>query len=158
MKKEIKEVWENVKANALNKSIRNYRDLKGEIKEGTLIVMGFDERENPFPYNRAYAIMGIYKGGNIGYASLENYLEFYNMKDGSDISSLTYDKECEMETANWWRIPTDDEIKLYGMIYEKYGLLKDFDNFINEVENEELNNDEILETLCIFKDLIEKLN
>ena len=42
--------------------------------------------------------------------------------------------------------------------HEKYGFMKDFDNFINEVENEELNNDEILETLCIFRDLFKKLN
>jgi hypothetical protein len=79
------------------------------------------------------------------------------MKDELDISSLFYDKKCVM-AAIWWRIPTDNEIKLYEMFNEKYALLKDFDNFINEVENKELNNDEILETLCIFKDLIEKLN
>ena len=46
------------------------------------------------------------------------------------------------------------DAKIGHDIYEKYGLLRDFVNFINEVENEELNNDEILETLCIFKDLI----
>ena len=153
MRTEVKNLWEKVKANVLNKN-RNYRDFRGEIKEGTLIVMGFDNIEI---CNNAYAIMGIYKDGNIEYATLENYLDFFQITNGNDKSLLEYDEECEMETAEWWRIPTDDEIKLYEMIYQKYPLLKDFKKFIKEVECNELDNNEIVETLNIFKDMIEKM-
>jgi hypothetical protein len=154
MKTEVKNLWEKVKANALNKSIRNYRDFRGEIKEGTLIVMGFDNIEIN---NVAYAIMGVYKDGNIEYATLENSLDFFHIFCGKDNSLLENNEECEVETAEWWRIPTDDEIKLYEMIYQKQPLLRDFKEFIKEVENNEVDYNEIVETLHIFKDMIEKM-
>lgn len=156
-KEEITAQWQKVKKNVLNKSIRNYREI--DVPRGTIVVLGYDKDDDKIGGDKAYAIMGEYNGGEIKYiVSLKDYLELYQVNpQGVEISSMDYGCETEMETAMWWRVPTDEEMEFYNMVYAKNVICKDINKLISEIESGAMEDEDIIEYLEDLKSSIIKM-
>lgn len=156
-KEEITAQWQKIKKNVLNKSIRNYREI--DVPRGTIVVLGYDKDDDKIGGDKAYAIMGEYNGGEIKYiVSLKDYLELYQVNpQGVEISSMDYGCETEMETAMWWRVPTDEEMEFYNMVYAKNVICKDINKLISEIESGAMEDEDIIEYLEDLKSSIIKM-
>lgn len=156
-KEEITAQWQKIKKNVLNKSIRNYREI--DVPRGTIVVLGYDKDDDKIGGDKAYAIMGEYNGGEIKYiVSLKDYLELYQVNpQGVEISSMDYGCKTEMETAMWWRVPTDEEMEFYNMVYAKNVICKDINKLISEIESGAMEDEDIIEYLEDLKSSIIKM-
>ena len=158
-REKIVEKWSNVKVNVLDNAPRNYREI--DVPQGTIIVLGYDDRKSVCSNgDRAYAIMGAYNGGEMKYVvSLLDFLELCQINaKGIDIGSkLDYGCETEMDTAMWWRVPTDEEMEFYNMVYVKNVICKDINKLISEIEGGGMNDEDIIEYLEDLKCSIVKM-
>ena len=146
MKEIISKVLENVDLDIL----KNYRDI--DLKDGDLIVTGWNFS------NSAYIIMGVYKGGDIHTnVELENTIVLKDVEKGEE-SKIKFLKEdyAMMETAEWWRTPTDNEVKLYYQTYKEYDVIKHIDELISHIEDDIVDNEDIIDTLSYIKDFIKR--
>ena len=135
MKKEIKSLADRIEINITNDNGAYLNTREIDIPKGSLIVLGYIERIGVHKdIANAYVMMGVYEDG-----SINNTIYF---KDGMVLhSTLKTDNVGDkipnddnfMETHTWWRIPTDDELTLYEIIYKKTTLLDNvnyiLDNF-----------------------------
>ena len=158
-REKIIEKWSKVKENVLDNAPRNYREI--DVPQGTIIVLGYDERKGAFSSgDKAYAIMGAYNGGEMKYVvSLSDFLELcqINAKGIEICSKLDYGCETEMDTAMWWRVPTDEEMDFYNMVYAKNVICKDINKLISEIEGGGMNDEDIIEYLEDLKCSITKM-
>lgn len=159
-REKIVEKWSKVKENVLDNAPRNYREI--DVPQGTIIVLGYDERKSVCSGSGdvAYAIMGAYNGGEIKYSvSLLDFLELceINAKGIEICSKLDYGCETEMDTAMWWRVPTDEEMEFYNMVYAKNVICKDINKLISEIESGAMNDEDIIEYLEDLKCSIIKM-
>ena len=158
-REKIIEKWSKVKENVLDNAPRNYREI--DVPQGTIIVLGYDERKGDFSSgDKAYAIMGAYNGGEMKYVvSLLDFLELCHINaKGIDIGSkLDFGCETEMDTAMWWRVPTDEEMEFYNMVYAKNVICKDINKLISEIEGGGMNDEDIIEYLEDLKCSIVKM-
>jgi hypothetical protein len=158
-REKIIEKWSNVKMIVLDNAPRNYREI--DVPRGTIIVLGYDERKSAVSSgDKAYAIMGAYNGGEMKYSvSLLDFLELCQINaKGIEISSkLNFGCETEMETAMWWRVPTDEEMDFYNMVYAKNVICKDINKIISEIEGGGMTEEDIIEYLEDLKSSIVKM-
>lgn len=158
-REKIIEKWSNVKVNVLDNAPRNYREI--DVPQGTIIVLGYDDRKSVCRSGDvAYVMMGAYNGGEMKYTvSLLDFLELYQINaKGIDISSkLDYGCETDMETAMWWRVPTDEEMEFYNMVYAKNVICKEINKLISEIEGGSMTDDDIIEYLEDLKCSIVKM-
>ena len=158
-REKIIEKWSNVKVNVLDNAPRNYREI--DVPQGTIIVLGYDDRKSVCSSgDRAYAIMGAYNGGEMKYVvSLLDFLELcqINAKGFEICSKLNFGCETEMETAMWWRVPTDEEMEFYNMVYAKNVICKDINKIISEIESGAMTDEDIIEYLEDLKSSIVKM-
>ena len=145
----MEEIIKRMNEKSFLKVLKNYRDI--DIKEDSLIVLGWEENES------AYSIMGIYKGGNM-YDSVElkNTIVLRNISRGFDITDYIKEESAQIETADWWRTPTDDEVKFYHHNYKKTDVINHINKLIKEIKLEMLTDNEIMEYLNDIKDSIDK--
>ena len=113
MEKEVllKKVQENVYRVPSNQS------EEIDVVKGTIIVLGWQEYRDNALYS--FALMGKYESGNISDVFLNNsvVLELTPLTQTAvDIPLATEEKDY-METAEWWRLPTDEEMELYNIVY-----------------------------------------
>lgn len=110
----LKKVQENVYRVPSNQS------EEIDVVKGTIIVLGWQEYRDNALYS--FALMGKYESGNISDVFLNNsvVLELTPLTQGdAELIPLATEEKDYMETAEWWRIPTDEEMELYNLIYNK---------------------------------------
>lgn len=158
-REKITEKWSKVKENVLDNAPKNYREI--DVPQGTIIVLGYDDRKDGCKNGDiAYAIMGVYSGGEMKYvANLTDFLELHHLNQkGIDVASkLEFGCETEMETAMWWRVPTDEEMEFYNMVYAKNVICKDINKLISEIEGGGMTDEDIIEYLEDLKCFIIKM-
>lgn len=158
-REEITAQWSKVKENVLDNAPRNYREI--DVPRGTIIVLGYDDRKSVCRDGSvAYVIMGVYSGGEMKYiVNLTDFLELRHINiKGIDVDSkLDFGCETEMETAFWWRVPTDEEMEFYNMVYAKNVICKDINKLISEIESGAMDDEDIIEYLEDLKSSIMKM-
>ena len=155
MDNKIQKQLKLVQSNVYTKNLQNQREI--DIQHGDMIVLGYHEMtKNGL---NSYAVMGVYDYGDLNYSvNLTNTLILETTTPYS-IRCNALDKQNEdyIDCASWWRIPTDNEMELYNMLYPKNSLIKDIEKIISEIESDDLNLDEIVDSLTYIKEEIEKL-
>lgn len=160
MEKDLKVLKNRIKANITNENGGAYLNTREiDIPKGSLIVLGFIERETKGgAINNAYVMMGVYENGFISSSvDFKDGMVLFatNTKVGGDTGDKIPAEEDFMETQTWWRIPTDDELTLYEKVYNKNTLLDKvnyiLDNFLD------MDSDEIEEYLLSLKCRIESM-
>ena len=76
-----------------------------------------------------------------------------NFKGKKDIY-ICKGESC-METAEWWRTPTDDEVALYNTFFSTRTICKELDYIINELGEGSLSDDDIAELLISIKEKLQ---
>ena len=113
MEKEVllKKVQENVYRVPSNQS------EEIDVAKGTIIVLGWQEYRDNALYS--FALMGKYESGDISDVYLNDsvVLELTPLTQADVDMPLTTMEDNYMETAEWWRLPTDEEMELYNMVY-----------------------------------------
>ena len=114
----------------------NKRDI--DIPLETIIVLGYTETNDT-----SFVMMGKFLADdyNWGYIELREtiVLDSHNINSDScndDILFVTQGED-HIETAEWWRIPTDDEMKLYNHIFNKNSPIYQIGNLINQCKKNE---------------------
>lgn len=114
MEKEVllKKVQENVYRVPSNQS------EEIDVAKGTIIVLGWQEYRDNALYS--FALMGKYESGIICEVYLNDsvVLELTPLTQGdAELIPLATMEDDYMETAEWWRLPTDEEMELYNIVY-----------------------------------------
>lgn len=130
---------EKVLNNLFNKSIRNYRSNLN-VGENTILVFGYDQPEC------SYVFMGQFVEGNLYFLTTKNNLILANSSNVSDIGKKD-PKALFSDAMVWWRIPTDDEIKLYYKIYENLALIEDLQSILDDEQYIQTIDTDVLDTL-----------
>lgn len=116
MNKEMRELKSRIIANIKNVDAPlNKREIG--VRNNDLIVLGFIER-NGADITNAYVLMGRYEEGKMNetiyfYDGMVLFSTYPNDVIGNRIEN----EDGFIETHEWWRIPTDDEIALYENVY-----------------------------------------
>lgn len=157
MNKNLKALTDRIEDNIINGSGAYLNTREIDIPKGSLIVLGFIEKFGAGgTISNAYALMGVYENGSIN--------EVIYFKDGMVLCSTVEtdnvgDKipadDNYMETQTWWRIPTDDELTLYEIIYNKKTLLENVNYILDNFNN--MGKDRIEDYLLSLKYRIESM-
>ena len=162
MRTEQKTIWDKVKQNVLNDCMKNHRDI--DLQFGDLIVLGYDDLKNTDSNNgddRVYVTMGIYLNedgiNSMGNVNLKDTIDLYHID--CHFKEKKYIDKCNgesyMETAKWWRTPTDDEVALYNTFFSTRTICKELDYIINELGEGTLSDDDIAELLISIKEKLQ---
>lgn len=129
----------------LNPNIRNYRDI--DLKAECLIVLGWDNGDDGH-----YVTMGEYQCGHMhNSVYLKDTLELANSN-----CTLEREERADVETAEWWRTPTDEEVRYYHSIYKAREFEKEMDYIIDNIKEDWFDKDDICDRLEEIKQLIRK--
>lgn len=134
MNKDLKVLFDRIENNITNENGAYLNTREIDIPKGSLIVIGFIDRIGVHKdIVNAYVMMGIYEDGSInGAVHFKDGMVLYpTSKD--DVGDKIPADYSFMETHTWWRIPTDDELTLYEIVYSRNTLLDNvnyiLDNF-----------------------------
>lgn len=109
-----KDLYSRVNENVHNPMLQNTRPI--DVQAGTLITLGYKDD------NSSFALMGIYQEGDINphdyFVELTNTL-IIHLTDITTVKLFDMRNSDTMETAEWWRVATDDEVKLYKDQFSK---------------------------------------
>lgn len=130
---------EKVLSNLFNESNRNYR-LNLNVGENTILVFGYDQPQC------SYVFMGQFVEGNLYFLTTKNNLILADSANVSEIGKK-YPNEVFADAMVWWRIPTDDEIKLYYSKYENIALMEDLQVLLDDEDCIKNIDDDIVNTL-----------
>lgn len=136
---ETSNLLEKVLNNLFNESIRNYRSNLN-VGENTILVFGYDQPEC------SYVFMGQFVEGNLDFLTTKNNLILANSSNRSDVGKKDPNEEFS-DAMVWWRIPTDDEMKLYYRYYENLALIEDLQVIFDDEEYIQTIDNDILDTL-----------
>lgn len=152
---EILELYKKVLISLYKGILQNQRDI--DISVGTTIVLGFFETQNGIP--NSYTIMGSYQYGDMhNEVVLKNVLVLDNCDNGTVKNDLGRFKEAYTQTAEWWRVPTDNEMRLYREMYPHLDLIDDIDQTIREIEDEDFENCDVIHLLTNLRSFIQENN
>jgi hypothetical protein len=135
MKKEIKSLADRIESNITNENGAYLNTREIDIPKGNLIVLGYIERIGVHKdIANAYVMMGIYEDGSINSTVyFKDGMVLYSTAKNDNTGDKIPNEDGYMETQSWWRTPTDDEVTLYEIIYNKKTLLDNvnyiLDNF-----------------------------
>lgn len=130
---------EKVLNNLFNESIRNYRSNLN-VGENTILVFGYDQPEC------SYVFMGQFVEGNLYFLTTKNNLILANSSNRSDVGKKDPNEEFS-DAMVWWRIPTDDEMKLYYRKYENLALMEDLQSILDDEQYIQTIDNDVLDTL-----------
>ena len=130
---------EKVLNNLFNESIRNYRSNLN-VGENTILVFGYDQPEC------SYVFMGQFVEGNLYFLTTKNNLILANSSNRSDVGKKD-PNESFADAMVWWRIPTDDEMKLYYRYYENLALIEDLQSILDDEQYIQTIDNDVLDTL-----------
>ena len=115
-----------------NRLLRNYRD-EIPVTDGQLVVFGY-ENEGLC----AYIYIGEFIGGDLYCHTCKNSLILLNKHIVNDKvieeKFIKDEKEQCADAMSWWRVPTDDECKLYYQYYPQYEIIKHINRVLEEYE------------------------
>lgn len=152
---EILELYKKVLISLYKGILQNQRDI--DIPVGTTIVLGFFETKNGIP--NSYTIMGSYQYGDMhNEVVLKNVLVLDNCDNGTVKNDLRRFKEAYTQRAEWWRVPTDNEMRLYREMYPHLDLIDDIDQTIREIEDEDFENCDVIHLLTNLRSFIQENN
>lgn len=155
MKKEIKSLIDRIEKNITNENGAYLNTREIDIPKGNLIVLGFIERVSKGgTINNAYVMMGVYEDGFISSTVYfkDGMTLFATNADESIGDKISVD-DSFMETHTWWRIPTDDELTLYEIIYNKNTLLDNVNYILDNFDD--MDKEKIGDCLLSLKNRIE---
>lgn len=100
-------------------NVPNKKENEINVPNGTLIVLGYQIVQNKEDYS--FSLMGKYESGELSLVYLNDSLVLehtssFPINDESNLPMVTMEDDY-METAEWWRTPTDEEMELYNMVY-----------------------------------------
>ena len=137
MKKEIKSLTDRIESNITieNGAYLNTREI--DIPKGSLIVLGYIERLGVHKdIVNAYVMMGVYEDGFINSTVyFKDGMVLYSTLKTDNVGDKIPTDDNFMETHTWWRIPTDDELTLYEIIYKKTTLLDNVNYIIDNFDD-----------------------
>lgn len=148
----MEELKKKVIENLFNTQIQNKRDI--EIPNDTIIVLGFVEYDKNNKKN-SYCVMGKYQGGQMHYSvDLIDaiVLEWVNYKRFEYSNPFDKLSQTYIETADFWRLPTDDEYKLYTKIYYNHEIIKSLEYLISIVKDESVVSEDFDDIFEFVKD------
>lgn len=147
--KSIEEISEKVKFNVFAES-KNYRKDIG-VGVGNLIVLGY---ENNGLWTKECAFIGEYIDGDIHFVTTRNNLTLRN-SDNPEVEFVMDKEESTADAMVWWRVPTDDEVKVYYHYYKHLGLKKEIERVLSNHEyGWDIRKDELLELLNDIKEVL----
>lgn len=127
------QLYKSVLENLHNPMLKNVRDI--DIQKGDIIVLGYSKgkgrRVNEMNKD-SFVMMGKFISDDLDWLHIE--LENTLVLDTSQESEVLgiCDGDDYIETADWWRIPTDDEMKLYNTMFT---FATRINNIIDRYEN-----------------------
>lgn len=131
------QLYKSVLKNLHNPILKNERDI--DIQKGDIIVLGYSKGEGRRmnEMNKdSFVMMGKFISDDLDWfhVELEDTLVL-DTRQESEVLSLC-DGDDYIETADWWRIPTDDEMKLYNAMFtSKRSFATRIDYIIDRYEN-----------------------
>jgi hypothetical protein len=149
-----KELIEKVKTSLLEHT--KQRRSKIPLNVGELIVVGYSYKENETIGDYEYIAIGEYDGGELDYGvNLKNEVVLSHKTSCKDrvIKDTPYigDKECYGDAFSFWRVPSDDEIKLYQKIQNIEYYVDKFDKYIWEyTDKDDIDMEKVMQTLQSF--------
>ena len=137
MKREIRSLTDRIESNITieNGAYLNTREI--DIPEGSLIVLGYIERIGVHKdIANAYVMMGVYEDGSVNSTVyFKDGMVLYSTSKNDNVGDKIPNDDGFMEAHSWWRTPTDDELTLYEIIYNKKTLLDDVNYIIDNFDN-----------------------
>jgi hypothetical protein len=153
---EILELYKKVLTHLYQGILQNQRDI--DIPVGTTIVLGFFERVGKNEPN-SYTIMGEYQYGDMhNEVILNNVLILDNCDNGIVRNELRRFKESYTQTAEWWRVPSDNEMRLYREMFPHLDLIDNIDKTIREIEDNDFENCDVINLLTNLRSFIQENN
>lgn len=126
---------------------KNYRKDIG-VGTGNLIVLGYENKEIG---TREFAYIGEYIEGDADYVTTRNNLMLIDA-DNPEKPPYMDEDESTADAMEWWRVPTDNEIKLYYKYYKNQCLKRDIERYIDNVDI--MDRDELIELLNDIKEIL----
>ena len=137
MDKNFKSLTDRIESNITieNGAYLNTREI--DIPKGSLIVLGYTERIGVHKdIANAYVMMGVYEDGFINSTIyFKDGMVLYSTLRTDNVGDKIPNDDNFMETHTWWRIPTDDELTLYEIIYNKNTLLDNVNYIIDNFDD-----------------------
>lgn len=127
------QLYKSVLENLHNPMLKNVRDI--DIQKEDIIVLGYSKgkgrRVNEMNKD-SFVMIGKFISDDLDWLHIE--LEDTLVLDTSQESEVLSicDGDDYIETADWWRIPTDDEMKLYNTMFT---FATRINNIIDRYEN-----------------------
>lgn len=152
----MEELKKKVIENLFNTQIQNKRNI--EVKEDTIIVLGFCEYDKNNEKN-SYCVMGKYQYGQMHYSvELTDAVVLENIDDETFEPFNPFVKldSTFIETAEFWRLPTDDEYRLYTELYPKHEIMKSLEFLISIVNDESVVGEDFDDTFEFIKERFKK--
>lgn len=149
-----KELIEKVKTSLLEYTKQTRNEIP--LNVGELIVVGYSYKENETIGDYEYIAIGEYDGGELKYGvNLKNEVVLFHKTSYKDrvIKDTPYigDKECYGDAFSFWRVPSDDEIKLYQKIQNIEYYVDKFDKYIWEyTDKDDIDMEKVMQTLQSF--------
>lgn len=157
MKREIKSLTDRIESNITieNGAYLNTREI--DIPKGSLIVLGFIERVSKGgTINNAYVMMGVYEDGSVNSTVyFKDGMVLYATSKNDNAGDKIPADDGFMETHSWWRTPTDDELTLYEIIYNKNTLLDNVNYILDNFDD--MDKEMIGDYLSVLKYRIESM-
>lgn len=157
MKKEIKSLADRIESNITieNGAYLNTREI--DIPKGSLIVLGFINRvSKDGAINNAYVMMGVYEDGFINSTIyFKDGMVLFTKDADESIGDKIPADDSFIDTHTWWRIPTDDELTLYEIIYNKNTLLDNVNYILDNFDD--MSKEEIGDYLSVLRYRIESM-
>lgn len=146
------QLYKSVLENLHNPMLKNVRDI--DIQKEDIIVLGYSKgkgrRVNEMNKD-SFVMMGKFISDDLDWLhiKLEDTLVLDTSQE-SEVLSIC-DGDDYIETAEWWRIPTDDEMKLYNTMFT---FATRINNIIDRYEN---GNIDVLDMVSKLKKISKEL-
>lgn len=137
MDKNFKSLTDRIERNITNENSAYFNTREIDIPKGSLIVLGYIERLGTHKdIANAYVMMGVYEDGFINSTVyFKDGMVLYSTLRTDNTGDKIPNDDNFMETHTWWRIPTDDELTLYEIIYNKNTLLDNVNYIIDNFDD-----------------------
>lgn len=155
MKKEIKSLTDRIESNITNENGAYLNTREIDIPKGSLIVLGYIEKIGVHKdITNAYVMMGVYEDGLISSTVyFKDGMVLYSTNTDDNAGDKIPADDSFMETHFWWRTPTDDELTLYEIIYNKNTLLDNVNYILDNFDD--MDKEKIVDCLLSLKYRIE---